>query len=69
VLKRVGGAYHLSHPILALKVTLISLNGEAILTLNDHSAIRELLGRFHIERADHAYTVGGGTARRMSARC
>jgi DNA adenine methylase len=44
----------------ALATTLTSLQGRAVLTLNDHPAIRELFGGFHIERAEHTYTVGGG---------
>lgn len=44
----------------ALAAKLASLKGRAILTLNDHPAIRQLFGRFHIERAEHTYTVGGG---------
>lgn len=39
---------------------LLDVKGRAILTLNDHPTIRELFGRFHIERADHTYMVGGG---------
>ena len=44
----------------ALAATLATLKGRAILTLNDHPAIRELFAKFHIERAEHTYTVGGG---------
>ena len=44
----------------ALAGALRSLKGRAILTLNDHPAIRDLFRDFHIERADHTYTVGGG---------
>lgn len=44
----------------ALATTLATIRGRAILTLNDHPDIRALFGRFHIERAEHTYTVGGG---------
>jgi len=44
----------------ALAATLATIQGKAILTLNDHPAIRELFASFGIERADHSYTVGGG---------
>ncbi|MCP1375405.1 DNA adenine methylase [Dyella lutea] len=44
----------------ALASTLGTIKGRAILTLNDHPAIRELFSAFHIERAEHTYTVGGG---------
>lgn len=43
-----------------LAACLGSLKGRAILTLNDHPAIREQFAAFHIERAEHTYTVGGG---------
>jgi DNA adenine methylase len=46
--------------------TFGSLQGKAILTLNDHPAIRQLFGRFHLERADHRYTVGGGCGKEVS---
>lgn len=44
----------------ALAATLASIKGRAIVTLNDHPAIRAMFSAFHIERAEHTYTVGGG---------
>jgi DNA adenine methylase len=44
----------------ALAKRLGELKGKAIVTLNDHPAIRELFKAFHIEQAEHTYTVGGG---------
>lgn len=44
----------------ALASTFGQLKGKAILTLNDHPAIRDLFAGYRIERADHSYTVGGG---------
>lgn len=43
----------------ALERTLGQIQGKAIITLNDHPAIRELFARHHMERADHRYIVGG----------
>jgi DNA adenine methylase len=40
--------------------TLRTLKGKAIVTLNDHPAIRELFRDFTIESTDIRYTVGGG---------
>lgn len=37
-----------------------AIKGKAIVTLNDHPAIRALFGEFHMESADIKYTVGGG---------
>lgn len=45
----------------ALASTLGNLKGKAIMTLNDHPAIRDLFRDFLIESADIRYTVGGGT--------
>lgn len=45
---------------LALRQALGTIAGKAIVTLNDHPAIRALFDGFHMERADHTYTVGGG---------
>jgi len=39
---------------------LRSLKGKAIVTLNDHQAIREVFTDFDIESTDIRYTVGGG---------
>lgn len=36
------------------------LKGKAIISLNDHPAIREVFSAFHIEKTDLKYTVGGG---------
>ncbi len=43
-----------------LAKTLGSIKGKAIVTLNDHPAIRELFKDFVIESTDIRYTVGGG---------
>ena len=39
---------------------LRKLKGKAMVTLNDHPAIRSLFAGFHIESTDITYTVGGG---------
>lgn len=44
----------------ALADVMGTLQGRVILTLNDHPAIRALFSPFHIERAEHTYTLGGG---------
>jgi DNA adenine methylase len=44
----------------ALASTFGQIKGKAILTLNDHPAIRALFAGYRIERADHSYSVGGG---------
>ncbi|SEJ50265.1 DNA adenine methylase [Azotobacter beijerinckii] len=36
------------------------LKGKAIISLNDHPAIRECFAAYHIEATDIRYTVGGG---------
>nr|WP_019366056.1 DNA adenine methylase [Pseudomonas luteola] len=36
------------------------LKGKAIISLNDHPAIREVFSAYHIERTELKYTVGGG---------
>lgn len=36
------------------------IKGKAIISLNDHPAIRECFSDFHIETTDIKYTVGGG---------
>ena len=36
------------------------IKGKAIISLNDHPAIRECFADFHIETTDIKYTVGGG---------
>jgi DNA adenine methylase len=38
---------------------LRSIKGRAIVSLNDHPAIREAFEGFHIETVDVRYTVGG----------
>jgi DNA adenine methylase len=43
-----------------LAALLPRLQGRAIISLNDHPAIREAFSGFHIERTDLRYTVGGG---------
>ncbi|MGA7439501.1 MAG: DNA adenine methylase [Luteibacter sp.] len=45
----------------ALAACLGTLKGKAIVTLNDHPAIRELFSGYRIERAEHTYTVAGGS--------
>lgn len=50
----------------AIAEVLRTIKGKAIVTLNDHPAIRELFAGFHIERADHRYTVGGGAGKEVS---
>ena len=37
-----------------------TLQGKAILSINDHPAIREAFKGFHMESLDISYTVGGG---------
>lgn len=37
-----------------------SLQGKAIVSINDHPAIREVFAGFHMESLDITYTVGGG---------
>lgn len=39
---------------------LKGIKGKAIISLNDHPAIRECFADFHIETTDIKYTVGGG---------
>jgi DNA adenine methylase len=39
---------------------LRSIKGRAIVSLNDHPAIRQAFEGFHIESVDITYTVGGG---------
>ncbi|KDD41768.1 DNA adenine methylase [Bordetella bronchiseptica] len=39
---------------------LASLQGKAIVTLNDHPDIRRVFSRFHMESTELRYTVGGG---------
>lgn len=38
------------------------LKGSAVLTINDHPAMREVFGRFTVEQFDLVYTVGGGAS-------
>ncbi|MFL9899068.1 DNA adenine methylase [Paraburkholderia fungorum] len=44
----------------AMATRLRALKGKAIVSLNDHPAIREAFDGFHIETVDIKYTVGGG---------
>ena len=39
---------------------LANIKGKAVVSLNDHPAIRQVFSRFHIEATDIKYTVGGG---------
>jgi DNA adenine methylase len=45
---------------LEMAKVLKSIKGKAIVSLNDHPAIRECFADFHIEATDIRYTVGGG---------
>jgi DNA adenine methylase len=45
---------------LEMAKVLGGLKGKAIISLNDHPAIRECFAAFHIETTDIKYTVGGG---------
>jgi DNA adenine methylase len=44
----------------AMAARLRALKGKAIISLNDHPAIRRAFDGFHIETVDIKYTVGGG---------
>lgn len=44
----------------AMAARLRTLKGKAIISLNDHSAIRQAFDGFHMETVDIKYTVGGG---------
>jgi DNA adenine methylase len=44
----------------AMAARLRTLKGKAIISLNDHRAIRQAFDGFHIETVDIKYTVGGG---------
>jgi DNA adenine methylase len=44
----------------AMAARLRTLKGKAIVSLNDHPAIRQAFDGFHIETVDIKYTVGGG---------
>jgi DNA adenine methylase len=44
----------------AMAARLRGLKGKAIVSLNDHPAIRQAFDGFHIETVDIKYTVGGG---------
>lgn len=37
-----------------------TIKGKAIVSLNDHPAIRECFAAYHMEQTDTTYTVGGG---------
>jgi DNA adenine methylase len=45
---------------IAMATRLRTLKGKAIVSLNDHPAIRRAFDAFHIETVDIKYTVGGG---------
>lgn len=49
-----------------LATVLGQLKGKAIISLNDHPAIRKLFAAFHVERTDIRYTVGGGAGTERS---
>lgn len=42
------------------------IKGKAIISLNDHPAIREAFAAFHVETTDIRYTVGGGAGAERS---
>lgn len=44
----------------AMAAVMRSLKGKALLSINDHPAIREAFAGFHMEQLDISYTVGGG---------
>jgi DNA adenine methylase len=44
----------------AMAARLRTLKGKAIISLNDHPAIRKAFEGFHIEMVDIKHTVGGG---------
>ncbi|MGA9911097.1 MAG: DNA adenine methylase [Paraburkholderia sp.] len=44
----------------AMAARLRTLKGKAIISLNDHAAIRQAFDGFHIETVDIKYTLGGG---------
>ncbi|MFL9896249.1 DNA adenine methylase, partial [Paraburkholderia sp. RL17-381-BIF-C] len=54
-----GVPFHYDEYI-AMAARLRTLNGKAIISLNDHPAIRQAFDGFHIETVDIKYTVGGG---------
>lgn len=45
---------------LEMAAMLKKIKGKAIISLNDHPAIRDCFADFHIESTDIKYTVGGG---------
>lgn len=45
---------------LEMATVIGSLKGKAIISLNDHPAVREAFAGYHIETTDLKYTVGGG---------
>ena len=44
----------------AMAEVMRGLKGKAMLSINEHPAIREVFSGFHCEQLDIAYTVGGG---------
>lgn len=44
----------------AMAELMRSLKGKAMVSINDHPAIREVFAGFHMESLDITYTVGGG---------
>ena len=44
----------------AMAEAMRSMQGKAIVSINDHPAIRECFAGFHMEALDISYTVGGG---------
>lgn len=49
-----------------LATVLGQLKGKAIISLNDHPAIRKAFAAYHIEATDIRYTVGGGAGTERS---
>ena len=50
-----------------LSEAMRSMRGQAILTINDHPAMREAFAGFRVERVGINYTIGGATSPRRQA--
>ncbi len=51
-----------------MAAALRGLQGKALVSINDHPAIRECFAGFHMESLDISYTVGGGRQASRAAR-
>lgn len=51
----------------ALAATMAELKGRAILTINDHPAMRQVFGRWRSQRVGIDYTIGGGDKPKAAA--